>query len=69
MKKVINSLEAEEQYIPYRESKLTSLLKHSVGGNSYCLIIACVNPADECIEHTISTLNYASKANTIMNSI
>lgn len=49
LKKVINSLEAEEPYIPYRESKLTSLLKHSVGGNSYCLIIACINPADECI--------------------
>ncbi len=28
-----------EQHIPYRESKLTSLLKQSIGGNSYCLMV------------------------------
>lgn len=30
---------------PYRESKLTCLLKQSIGGNSYCLMIACLNPS------------------------
>lgn len=30
----------ERAYIPYRDSKLTSLLKQSIGGNSYCLMIA-----------------------------
>jgi hypothetical protein len=30
---------------PYRDSKLTSLLKQSIGGNSYCLMIACLNPS------------------------
>lgn len=29
---------------PYRDSKLTSLLKQSIGGNSYCVMIACLNP-------------------------
>ena len=29
---------------PYRDSKLTSLLKQSIGGNSYCMMVACLNP-------------------------
>ena len=36
----------ENVFIPYRDSKLTSLLKQSLGGNSYCLMIACVTPSD-----------------------
>ena len=54
-------------YIPYRESKLTSLLRHSLGGNSYCLMIACLNPCDMFLEENISTLQYASKASYISN--
>jgi len=57
----------QNQYIPYRESKLTSLLRHSLGGNSYCLMIACLNPCDLYIEENISTLQYASKASYISN--
>ena len=33
-------------YIPYRDSKLTCLLRQSLGGNSFCLMIACLNPCD-----------------------
>ena len=33
-------------YVPYRDSKLTSILKQSIGGNSYSLMIACINPND-----------------------
>lgn len=49
------------RYIPYRESKLTSLLRHSLGGNSYCLMIACVSPSSIFYSENVSTLNYASK--------
>jgi hypothetical protein len=35
---------------PYRDSKLTSLLKQSIGGNSYCLMIACLNPSSSHFE-------------------
>jgi len=54
-------------YIPYRDSKLTSLLRQSLGGNSYCLMIACLNSCDLQIEENISTLTYASKASYISN--
>jgi kinesin family protein 4/21/27 len=55
------------EYIPYRDSKLTSLLRQSLGGNSYCLMVACLSPSDTYIEENLSTLAYASKASTIHN--
>lgn len=54
-------------HIPYRDSKLTSLLKQSLGGNSYCLMIACLSPSDRFAEENVSTLNYATKAQNISN--
>jgi kinesin family protein 4/21/27 len=52
-------------HIPYRDSKLTCLLKQSLGGNSYALMIACLSPSNNFIEENISTLNYATKASFI----
>jgi kinesin family protein 4/21/27 len=40
----------DKVYVPYRDSKLTSILKQSIGGNSYCLMIACINPCDTFLE-------------------
>jgi kinesin family protein 4/21/27 len=54
-------------HIPYRDSKLTCLLKQSLGGNSYALMIACLSPSDDYIEENVSTLNYATKASYISN--
>ncbi|EAR98263.2 kinesin motor catalytic domain protein (macronuclear) [Tetrahymena thermophila SB210] len=65
--RVSNKQKDQYQHIPYRESKLTSLLKQSIGGNSYCLMLACINPNDSFIDENISTLNYASKATYIKN--
>lgn len=55
------------QHIPYRDSKLTCLLKQSIGGNSYCLMIACLSPSDSFVEENLSTLAYATKASFISN--
>jgi kinesin family protein 4/21/27 len=49
-------------YVPYRDSKLTTLLRQSLGGNSFCLMIACVAPLELYLEENISTLNYAARA-------
>ena len=56
-----------QTYIPYRESKLTTILKQSLGGNAYCLMIANLNPISEFVDENVSTLNYASKAAYISN--
>ena len=52
---------------PYRDSKLTALLKQSIGGNSYCLMIACLNPTMTHFEESLQTLTYASMASYISN--
>ena len=59
---------AQTLYVPYRESKLTTLLRQSLGGNSYCLMIANVAPIDIYTEENISTLNYAARAGCISNA-
>ncbi len=53
----------------FRDSKLTSLLKHSLGGNSLTLMIACIANSDEYWEENRSTLSYAALAQRISNSI
>jgi len=69
LRQVITQLAGKESgaYVPYRDSKLTSLLKQSIGGNSYCLMLACVSPADAFYEENLSTLAYATKASFISN--
>ena len=62
-----NKGQKEKTYVPYRDSKLTSILKQSIGGNSYCLMIACICPSDHFIDENISTLTYATKASYITN--
>ena len=44
-------------HVPYRNSKLTHLLKDALGGNSQTLFLACVSPADCNESETQSTLN------------
>lgn len=65
----LNEVQATEKslYVPYRESKLTSLLRESIGGNSYSLMISGLSPNDRHIDENISTLNYATKAAYIAN--
>ncbi|KAJ1436664.1 kinesin-like protein, partial [Ochromonadaceae sp. CCMP2298] len=66
--RVITALvDAPSSHIPYRDSKLTSLLQNSLGGNTKTMMIAAVSPADYNYEETISTLRYADRAKKIKN--
>lgn len=59
--------EGNSVHIPYRESKLTSLLQHSLGGNSFLVMFACLAASDKHYEENLSTLQYASQAACIKN--
>ena len=54
-----------KKYIPYRDSKLTRLLKDSLGGNSRTVMIANVSPAINTFDDTYNTLKYANRAKNI----
>ncbi|XP_018321785.1 kinesin-like protein KIF18A [Agrilus planipennis] len=61
----INSLADGQRHIPYRDSKLTRLLKDSLGGNCKTVMIANVSPVSLNIEDTYNTLKYATRAKKI----
>lgn len=52
-------------YVPYRDSKLTLLLRDSLGGNCFTAMIAAISPTSLCFEDTHNTLNYAKRAKGI----
>jgi len=70
---VINSLvdisEGKSRFVHYRDSKLTFLLKDSLGGNSKTSIIANISPAFSSYGETLSTIKFAQRAKLIKNKV
>ena len=54
-------------HVPYRDSKLTRLLRDALGGRSKTCVVATVSPSALCAEETGSTLEYALRAKRIRN--
>eukprot|EP01084_Bolivina_argentea_P013022 24396_1 len=65
--RVVDSLVTKKLHIPYRDSKLTYLLKHCVGGNSLTYIIGCISSSKKNSSESISTLKFISTVKTIKN--
>ena len=60
---VISALvDGKSKHIPYRDSKLTRLLQDSLGGNTKTLMVACLSPADNNYDETLSTLRWNNNA-------
>lgn len=57
-----------KNHIPYRDSKLTRLLKDSLGGNCRTVMIANISPSNLSYEDTHNTLKYANRAKNIKTS-
>jgi hypothetical protein len=56
-------------FVPYRDSKLTRLLKDSLSGNIMSVMISCISPSPTCYDETVNTLKYATKARKIEKTI
>ncbi|KAF1784772.1 Kinesin-like protein [Phytophthora cactorum] len=66
----INALgEKGGTFVPYRDSKLTRLLKDSLGGNCRTVMIANVSLAASSLEETLNTLKYANRAKNIKTTV
>lgn len=69
----INALGKQQKkglaYVPYRNSKLTRILKDGLSGNSQTVMVATVSPADSQYHHTVNTLKYADRAKEIKTHI
>ncbi|KAH6609993.1 kinesin family member 18/19 [Trichoderma cornu-damae] len=56
-------------HVPYRNSKLTRLLKFSLGGNCKTVMIVCVSPSSAHYDETQNTLRYANRAKNIQTKV
>ncbi|KAK7341752.1 hypothetical protein VNO80_24691 [Phaseolus coccineus] len=65
--RVINALVEHSGHVPYRDSKLTRLLRDSLGGKTKTCIVATISPSIHCLDETLSTLDYAHRAKNIKN--
>lgn len=69
---VINALadpKSKKAHIPYRDSKLTRILKDSLGGNCRTVMIANVSPSSKSYDDTHNTLKYANRAKEIKSTL
>ena len=63
--KLSESKKGNQNHIPYRESKLTQILRSALGGNSLSAIICTVSPNFEHINLTLSTLRFGQRAKAV----
>ncbi|XP_010183304.1 PREDICTED: kinesin-like protein KIF24 [Mesitornis unicolor] len=69
LKECIRALDQEHVHTPFRQSKLTQVLKDSFIGNSKTCMIANVSPSHIATEHTLNTLRYADRVKELKKGI
>ncbi|KAG2466284.1 KIF27 protein, partial [Polypterus senegalus] len=57
----------KSQHVPYRDAKITRILKDSLGGNAKTLMIACISPSSSNFDESLNSLKYANRARNIKN--
>ena len=62
---VIEKLQAKSDHIPFRDSKLTYLLRNSLGGDSKTLAIVCCSPHQDHFAESLSSIKFAAKASKV----
>jgi kinesin family protein 18/19 len=66
---VLSDARKAGHFVPYRDSKLTRLLKDSLGGNTKTVMLACISSSGSAIEETLNTLKYANRAQNIKKQV
>ncbi|XP_048187275.1 kinesin-like protein KIF27 isoform X2 [Perognathus longimembris pacificus] len=57
----------KSSHIPYRDAKITRLLKDSLGGSAKTVMITCVSPSSSDFDESLNSLKYANRARNIRN--
>ena len=65
LEQIVNGLSRGDKSIPFRQSKLTSVLRDALGGNCKTTMIACTWPDAVHAEETVSTCRFASRVMTL----
>merc|ERR1711865_611111 len=61
--------DGRSRHVHYRDSKLTFLLRDSLGGSTFTSIIATVTSKEEHAQETLSTLHFAQRAKSVKNVV
>jgi len=59
---VVNALAFKKPHVPFRDSKLTTLLSDAFGGNCKTALLVCISPSISSASETISSLEFATRA-------
>nr|XP_008101463.1 PREDICTED: kinesin-like protein KIF27 isoform X2 [Anolis carolinensis] len=54
-------------HIPYRDAKITRILKDSLGGNAKTVMITCISPSSSEFDESLNSIKYANRAKNIRN--
>jgi kinesin family protein C1 len=63
---VMTALHKKEKHVPFRESALTSLLRHSLGGDCKALMVCNVSPSAAHVQESMCSLRFAQKVNAVV---
>ncbi|XP_047685285.1 kinesin-like protein KIF24 isoform X4 [Prionailurus viverrinus] len=69
LKECIRALDQEHSHTPFRQSKLTQVLKDSFIGDAKTCMIANISPSHVATEHTLNTLRYADRVKELKKGI
>ena len=59
---MILALNSSQPHVPYRDSKLTMILRDSLGGTARTWVVVNISPLERCAAETLSTLAFAKRA-------
>uniref|UniRef100_A0A8P0T884 Kinesin family member 24 n=1 Tax=Canis lupus familiaris TaxID=9615 RepID=A0A8P0T884_CANLF len=69
LKECIRALDQEHTHTPFRQSKLTQVLRDSFIGDAKTCMIANISPSHVATEHTLNTLRYADRVKELKKGI